>query len=65
MCYINSQVNSQPRKSLFGYSPIALFKKMFEQIAENLLNMLGIVEIPKDKLDLTYEGLKKNKRKWN
>lgn len=60
--YISSHINSQPRKSLFGNSPIQVFKKIFGEIAIEFLHKLGIVEIPKDKIDLTYEGFKKNKK---
>ena len=54
--YISSHINSQPRKSLFGNSPIQVFKKLFGEIATEFLNHLGIVEIPEDELDLTYKG---------
>ena len=60
IAYINSHINSQPRKSLGGHSPIQLFKKMFGAIAKEFLNLFGIQEIPKEKLNLTYEGFKKD-----
>lgn len=59
IAYINEQINSQPRKSLFGYSPIQVFKMMFGEIAENLLDILGIREISPKNLDLTFNGFKK------
>lgn len=62
IAYINSHINSQPRKSLGGHSPIQLFKKMFGAIAKEFLHLLGIHEIPKEKLNLTYEGFKKEKQ---
>lgn len=62
MAYINSHINSQPRKSLLGHSPIQLFKKAFGDVGKELLNILGTEEIPKEKLNLTYDGFKKDKK---
>ena len=62
MAYINSHINSQPRKSLGGHSPIQLFKKLFGAVAKEFLNLFGIQEIPKEELNLTYEGFKKEKK---
>lgn len=61
VAYINSHINSQPKKSLCGLSPIELFKKIFGKAGKDLLDHLSIQEIPKDKLNLTYEGFKKEK----
>ena len=35
---------------------------MFGAIAKEFLNLLGIHEIPKEKLNLTYEGFKKDRQ---
>lgn len=59
--YINSQVDSRARKSLDGYSSIRLFIKMFGAVDKEFLNLFGIQEIPKEKLDLTYKSFKKEK----
>lgn len=60
--YISSQINSQPRKSLFGNSPIQIFKKLFGEMSTDFLHRLGIEEISENKINLTYEGFKKNKK---
>ena len=63
IAYINSHINSQPRKSLGGHSQIQLFKKMYGSLAEKLLNLLGIQEISKSKLNLTFKGIIKDGKK--
>lgn len=62
IAYINEQINSQPRKSLGGLSPITLFKKMFGVVASELLKTMGIREIPIEYLNLTYEAFIKFKK---
>ena len=59
IAYINEQINSQPRKSLFGHSSIQVFKMMFGVLADNLMKVLGIREISSKDLNLTFNGFKK------
>lgn len=57
-----SHINSTPRQSLGGLSPMALAKLMLPQ---ELLDCFGLTEIPADEIVLTSALLKKtdNKRK--
>lgn len=48
-----SHVNSQPRPSLGGMSPIRMLKTCHGQLAERLLGSLGVSEVDVDDLDLT------------
>lgn len=52
-----SHANSNPRASLCGLSPIQMFKAAYGIPGENLLDALGIVQIPRDELTLTPEIL--------
>lgn len=52
-----SHLNSQPRPSLGGLSPISLFKAQSGDDAECLLEGLGIELIPYSKLDLTEKAI--------
>lgn len=47
-----SHINSNPRKKLCGKSPIQLFKLIYQSDGDELLNALGIEEIPLEKLTL-------------
>lgn len=52
MAVLMSHANSNPRETLCGRSPIAMFKAMFGKDGEELLDALGVEEIPLDKLTL-------------
>ena len=65
MAELMSQVNSQPRKSLGGLSPISLFKKVYGKEGEELLEMLGVEELSPEELDLSIEALNKKRNKRN
>lgn len=60
-----SQVNSQPRKSLGGLSPISLFKKIYGREGEEFLEKLGVEELKPDELDLSINALNKERNKRN
>lgn len=51
-----SHINSSPRQSLGGLSPMALAKLM---LPKELLNFFGLSEIPVDEIVLTPALLKK------
>lgn len=48
-----SHVNSEPRPSLAGLSPIRMFRLAYGGLAERLLDALGIEEIGPGELNLT------------
>ena len=48
-----SHVNAELRSSLGSLSPIRMLKASHKDLAENLLDYLGVTEIPIDELDLT------------
>lgn len=48
-----SHVNSEPRPSLAGLSPIRMFRLAYGELAERLLDALGIEEIGPGELNLT------------
>lgn len=56
ICLMMSHINSSPRQSLGGMSPIALAKLI---LPKELLDHFGLVEIPSDKIVLTPALLKK------
>lgn len=56
MAELMSQMNSEPRKSLLGASPTALLKAAVPG-SDELLDALGVREIPYEKLDLTLRAL--------
>ena len=51
--HIMSHVNSEPRPSLVGLSPIRMFRLAYGGLAERLLDALGIEEIGPGELNLT------------
>lgn len=52
MSVLMSHANSNPRAALCGASPISMFKAMFGEDGEGLLDALGVEEVPYDKLTL-------------
>lgn len=61
--YINSQINSTPRKSLGGKTPIEMFRFFFKDVAENVLAFLGIKELKTSELNLTLNGINNDRKK--
>ena len=57
MAVLMSQVNSQPRKSLGGKSPIQVFKSLYGEAGEEFLDSLGVVELKTDKLQLSLRSI--------
>ncbi|HIV17358.1 MAG TPA: IS30 family transposase, partial [Candidatus Alectryocaccobium stercorigallinarum] len=56
ICLMMSHINSCPRQSLGGLSPMALAKMM---LPEEVISFFGLKEIPSDKIVLTPALLKK------
>ena len=52
-----SQLNSEPRPSLMGLSPIAMLRAAMPHEAEALTDALGMREVPYGRLDLTPRAL--------
>lgn len=52
-----SQVNSQPRKSLGGLSPIAMFRAMYGSSAMDVLESLGVKELKPSELLLKPQAI--------
>ena len=52
-----SQLNSEPRPSLMGLSPIAMPRAAMPHEAEALTDALGMREVPYGRLDLTPRAL--------
>lgn len=63
MAVVTSHVNSNPRKSLLGMSPIEMFVAAYGRDAEELLEGLGIERIPSDELVLKPALLNMERRK--
>lgn len=61
--HLMSRVNSSPRPSLSGLSPIFILKAAFKGLAEALLDAPGIEELPADELGLTGRALNRNRRR--
>lgn len=52
-----SHLNSQPRPSLMGLSPLALLRAAEPEAAEALMDALGIEEVPYGRLDMTLGAI--------
>ena len=55
--FVGSMVNSEPRPSLMGLSPLALLRAAEPGIADAVAGGLGIVELPYEELDLTLAAV--------
>lgn len=62
MAVLMSQLNSEPRPSLMGISPLALLRAALGPDADALMGALGIEEVPYGKLDLTMEAIDRARR---
>ena len=62
MAVLMSQLDSEPRPSLMGLSPIAMLKAADPEAAEGLMDALGIEEVPYEKLDLTIGAVDRGRR---
>ena len=51
--FVGSNVNSEPRPSLMGLSPLAMLRAAEPSVAQALADALGVCELPYDQLDLT------------
>lgn len=52
-----SHLNSQPRPSLMGLSPLAMLRAADPEAAEALMDALGIEEVPFERLDMTINAI--------
>ena len=52
-----SHLNSQPRPSLMGLSPLAMLKAAEPEGASALMDALGIEEVPYERLDMTLGAI--------
>lgn len=57
MAVLMSQVNSQPRKSLGGKSPIQVFKSLYGGAGIDFLDSLGVEELKTDELQLSLKAI--------
>lgn len=55
--FVGSNVNSEPRPSLMGLSPLALLRAAEPEIADAIADHLGIVELPYEGLELTLAAV--------
>lgn len=56
-----SQLNSEPRPSLLGMSPLAMLRAANPEAAEALTDALGIEEVPYDKLNLKIDAINRDR----
>ena len=59
--FVGSNVNSEPRPSLMGLSPLALLRAAEPGIADAIADKLGICELPYDQLDLTLAAVNRER----
>lgn len=52
-----SHMNSQPRPSLMGLSPLAMMRAAMPDAAEAIMCALGMEEVPYEKLDMTLTAI--------
>lgn len=55
--FVGSNVNSEPRPSLMGLSPLAMLRAADPALADALADRLGICELPYGELDLTLAAV--------
>lgn len=56
------QLNSEPRPSLMGLSPLAMLKAADPEAAAALAEALGIEEVPYEKLNLTIDAINRDRK---
>ena len=59
--FVGSNVNSEPRPSLMGLSPLAMLRAAEPAVAQALTDALGICELPYDQLDLTLGAVNRER----
>lgn len=59
--FVGSNVNSEPRPSLMGLSPLALLRMAEPDVADALAESLGICELPYVELDLTLAAVNRER----
>lgn len=59
--FVGSNVNSEPRPSLMGLSPLAMLRAAEPAVAQALADKLGICELPYDQLDLTLAAVNRER----
>ena len=59
--FVGSNVNSEPRPSLMGLSPLAMLRAAEPDVARALADALGICELPYDQLDLTLGAVNRER----
>lgn len=59
--FVGSMVNSEPRPSLMGLSPLAMLRAAEPALAEALDERLGICELPYDQLELTLTAMNRER----
>ena len=59
--FVGSNVNSEPRPSLMGLSPLALLRAAEPEIADAITDHLGIVELPYEGLELTLAAVNRER----
>ena len=57
-----SQLNSEPRPSLMGLSPLAMLKAADPEAAAALTDALGIEEVPYEKLNLMIDAINRDRK---
>lgn len=61
MAVLMSQLNSEPRPSLMGLSPLAMLRAADPATAEGLADALGIEEIPYERLNLKVSAINQDR----
>lgn len=59
--FVGSSVNSEPRPSLMGLSPLAMLRAADPALADALAEGLGVVEVPYGELDLTLSAVNRER----
>lgn len=59
--FVGSNVNSEPRPSLMGLSPLAMLRAAEPAVADAIADRLGICELPYDELDLTLGAVNRER----
>ena len=56
------ELDSEPRPSLGGLTPVAMLRAAYGPLAEDLMDALGVEDVPYEELDLTLRAVEAERR---
>ena len=62
MACVMGELDSEPRPSLGGLTPVAMLRAAYGPLAEDLMDALGVEDVPYEELDLTLRAVEAERR---